>query len=57
MWVKNLFNKLLINFFQKNKRKKKRIHNQKIKEREERIKAIGFDYFRNEPNLRVARVR
>ena len=49
---KNLFNKLLINFFKKNKRKKKEFIDQKIKEREERIKAIGFDYFRNEPNLK-----
>ncbi len=49
---KNLFNKLLINFFKKIKEKKKEFIDQKIKEREERIKAIGFDYFRNEPNLK-----
>ena len=49
---KNLFDKLLKNYFKKIKENKKKFINEKIKEREQRIKAIGFDYFRNEPNLK-----
>ena len=49
---KNLFDKLLENFFKKIKDKKKEFIKEKIEEREQRIKAIGFDYFRNEPNLK-----
>ena len=48
---KNLFDKLLKDYFKKIKKIKKFI-NEKIEEREQRIKAIGFDYFRNEPNLK-----
>ena len=49
---KNLFDKLLKNYFKKIKENKKKFIKEKIKEREQRIKAIGFDYFRNEPNLK-----
>ena len=49
---KNLFNKLFKNNFKKIKENKKKFIKEKIKEREQRIKAIGFDYFRNEPNLK-----
>ena len=49
---KNLFDKLLKNYFKKIKENKKKFINEKIKERQQRIKAIGFDYFRNEPNLK-----
>ena len=52
---KNLFDKLLKNYFKKIKENKKKFIKEKIKEREQRIKAIGFDYFRNEPNLKVVR--
>ena len=49
---KNLFDKLLLNFFKKIKERTREFINEKIKEREHRIKAIGFDYFKNEPNLK-----
>ena len=49
---KKLFDKLLENFFKKIKNKTKEFIKEKIEEREQRIKEIGFDYFRNEPNLK-----
>ena len=49
---KDLFDKLLGNFFEKIKDKTNEFINEKIEEREQRIKEIGFDYFKNEPNLK-----
>ena len=43
---KDLFDKLLGNFFEKIKDKTNEFINEKIEEREQRIKAIGFDYFK-----------
>ena len=49
---KDLFDKLLGNFFEKIKDKTNEFINEKIEEREQRVKEIGFDYFKNEPNLK-----
>ncbi len=49
---KDLFDTLLGKFFEKIKDKTSEFINAKIIEREQRIKEIGFDYFRNEPNLK-----
>jgi len=49
---KKLFNELLFNFFKQISKKPIVFIDEKINERRNRIKLIGFDYFKNEPNIK-----